>query len=223
MKSKSPPIRANPSMALREVLKFPDKRLRVVSKPITEVTDEIRELASDMLEVMYDEPGIGLAAPQVGEPVRLIVVDTEWTQEGGEKNPLILVNPEVHEPQGKIVWTEGCLSVPDFEAEVERAEKVILAARGTWTETTSGSKPKASRPSASSTRSITWTASSSSTASAGSSATCTCRSARSSSAGSSKRPAPPRRPDPTRGPSWPGPCASPSSGHPRFRFPPSNA
>ncbi len=115
-------------MALREVLKFPDKRLRLVSKPISEVTDAIRELANDMLEVMYDEPGIGLAAPQVAEPVRLIVVDTEWNQEDGEKNPLILVNPEVHEPQGKIAWTEGCLSVPDFEAEVERAEQVILQA-----------------------------------------------------------------------------------------------
>jgi peptide deformylase len=116
-------------MALREVLKFPDKRLRTVSEPIAEVTDEIRALANDMLEVVYDEPGIGLAAPQVGEPVRLIVVDTQWTQEGAERNPLVLVNPEVHDPQGRIIWTEGCLSVPDFEAEVERAEQVRLQAR----------------------------------------------------------------------------------------------
>jgi peptide deformylase len=116
-------------MALRDVLKFPDKRLRTVSQPIAEVTDEIRALANDMLEVVYDEPGIGLAAPQVGEPVRLIVVDTEWTQEGAERNPLVLVNPEIHDPRGRIVWTEGCLSVPDFEAEVERAERVRLQAR----------------------------------------------------------------------------------------------
>jgi peptide deformylase len=116
-------------MALREVLKFPDKRLRTVSRPIETVTDEIRALADDMLEIMYDEPGIGLAAPQVGEPVRLIVVDTEWTQEGAERAPLVLVNPEIHEPHGKIVWTEGCLSVPDFEAEVERAERVLLTAQ----------------------------------------------------------------------------------------------
>jgi len=116
-------------MALREVLKFPDKRLRTVSEPIAEVTDEIRALANDMLEVVYDEPGIGLAAPQVGEPVRLIVVDTQWTQDGAECNPLVLVNPEVHDPQGRIIWTEGCLSVPDFEAEVERAEQVRLQAR----------------------------------------------------------------------------------------------
>ncbi len=116
-------------MAIREVLKFPDNRLRGVSKPIVDVTDAIRELASDMLEVMYDEPGIGLAAPQVGEPVRLIVVDTEWNQEDAERNPLTLVNPEIHEPGGKLIWTEGCLSVPDFEAEVERAERVVLRAR----------------------------------------------------------------------------------------------
>ncbi len=116
-------------MALREVLKFPDNRLRGVSKPIDDVTDAIRELASDMLEVIYDEPGIGLAAPQVGEPIRLIVVDTEWNQDDAEQNPLTLVNPEIHEPQGKIIWTEGCLSVPDFEAEVERAERVVLRAR----------------------------------------------------------------------------------------------
>ena len=115
-------------MALRPVLKFPDKRLREVSKPIETVTDALRELAADMCEVMYDEPGIGLAAPQVGEPVRLVVVDTEWTDEDAERNPLILVNPQLVEPEGKVLWNEGCLSVPDFEAEVERAERIRMLA-----------------------------------------------------------------------------------------------
>jgi peptide deformylase len=115
-------------MALRDVLKFPDKRLREISEPIEEVTDEIRELARDMCDVMYDEPGIGLAAPQVGEPVRLIVVDTEWTQEDAERHPLVLVNPEITASEGEITWTEGCLSVPDFEAEVQRARRVRLVA-----------------------------------------------------------------------------------------------
>jgi peptide deformylase len=115
-------------MALREVLKFPDKRLREVSAPIDEITDEIRELAHDMLEVMYDEPGIGLAAPQLGESVRLIVVDTEWTGEDVDRNPLVLINPEITESEGKIVWNEGCLSVPEFEADVQRAESVRLHA-----------------------------------------------------------------------------------------------
>lgn len=115
-------------MALREVLKFPDKRLQGVSEPIRGITDEIRRLAADMLEVMYDEPGIGLAAPQVGEAVRLAVVDTEWTEPGTERSPLVLVNPEIVHRDGKIVWTEGCLSVPDFTADVERAERVTLRA-----------------------------------------------------------------------------------------------
>ncbi|MBW1688029.1 MAG: peptide deformylase [Deltaproteobacteria bacterium] len=115
-------------MALREVLRFPDRRLAEVSEPIEEVTDEIRVLAKDMLDVMYDEPGIGLAAPQVGETIRLIVVDTEWTEEDTEKSPLVLVNPEIVQRAGKLSWTEGCLSVPDFQAEVERAESVRLLA-----------------------------------------------------------------------------------------------
>jgi peptide deformylase len=70
-----------------------------------------------------------LAAPQVGEAIRLIVVDTQWTQEAAERNPLILVNPEIQNPEGKLIWKEGCLSVPGFEAEVERAERVKLLAR----------------------------------------------------------------------------------------------
>ena len=116
-------------MALREVLQFPDKRLREKSKPLTEITDEIRDLAHDMLDVMYDEPGIGLAAPQVGEPVRLIVVDTEWSNEDAEKNPRVLVNPEITAREGEITWTEGCLSVPDLQEDVERSEKVTLKAQ----------------------------------------------------------------------------------------------
>ena len=115
-------------MALREVLKFPDRRLQLVSRPVEWVTDDIRTLASDMCDVMYDEPGIGLAAPQVGAAVRLVVVDTEWTKDDAERSPLVLVNPEVSEPEGSVVWTEGCLSVPDFEAEVERAERIRLRA-----------------------------------------------------------------------------------------------
>jgi peptide deformylase len=115
-------------MAIREVLQFPDARLRRRSDPVEKITDELRELAADLLETMYDEPGIGLAAPQVGAPVRLAVVDTAWAEEGGERSPVVLVNPEIVEREGKIVWTEGCLSVPDFTAEVERAERVVMRA-----------------------------------------------------------------------------------------------
>jgi len=64
----------------------------------------------------------------VGEPVRLVVVDTDWTEEGAERRPTVLVNPEITHAEGRIVWTEGCLSVPDFTATVERAAKVVLRA-----------------------------------------------------------------------------------------------
>jgi peptide deformylase len=115
-------------MGLREVLQFPDRRLREVSKPVERVTYELRALAQDMLDVMYDEPGIGLAAPQLGVPVRLVVVDVAWTEEDGERDPRVLVNPEIVHAEGTITWNEGCLSVPDFQADVERAERVRLRA-----------------------------------------------------------------------------------------------
>lgn len=119
-------------MAKHELLLFPDPRLKQVSTPVKEITDEIRELASEMLEIMYDEPGVGLAAPQIGQFIRMVVVDTDWTQgeegEIGNRNPLVLINPEIVAEEGKITWEEGCLSVPDFSAEVERSARVTLKA-----------------------------------------------------------------------------------------------
>jgi peptide deformylase len=111
-------------MPLRPVLQFPDPRLKRKSEPVGEVTDAIRQLAADMIEVMYDEPGIGLAAPQVGEAIRMIVMDTDWTDEGGEKKPGVMINPEIVAREGEITWNEGCLSVPDFNADVERSARV---------------------------------------------------------------------------------------------------
>ena len=113
-------------MALREVLQFPHPRLKSVCEPVTDVTDILRQLARDMCEVLYYELGVGLASPQVGEEVRLIVVDTEWNEAGAERNPLILFNPELIRTEGQIVWNEGCLSIPDFTAEVERFERVAV-------------------------------------------------------------------------------------------------
>ena len=113
-------------MALREVVQFPDPRLKEVSKPITEVTDELRELARDMIDVMYDEPGIGLAAPQVGAQVRMFVIDTEWGDDEKGKNPTVVLNPEISDREGKITWEEGCLSVPDYQANVERDATITL-------------------------------------------------------------------------------------------------
>jgi len=111
-------------MPLRPVLQFPDPRLKRKSAPVAGVTDEIRALAADMIEVMYDEPGIGLAAPQVGEAIRLIVMDTDWTEEGAERKPGVMLNPEILAREGEITWNEGCLSVPDFTADVVRSARV---------------------------------------------------------------------------------------------------
>lgn len=113
-------------MPLREIVKFPDPRLKEVAKPITDVDDDLRELARDMIDVMYDEPGIGLAAPQVGASVRMFVIDTEWNEEGGEKSPMVVLNPEISERAGSITWEEGCLSVPDYVANVDRDATITL-------------------------------------------------------------------------------------------------
>jgi peptide deformylase len=112
-----------------EVLHFPDPRLKQVSAPVESVDDELRALAQEMLDVMYDEPGIGLAAPQVGHSIRLVVMDTEWSDEGKERKPAVIVNPEIVLREGRISWEEGCLSVPDYTAEVERAERVVVRYR----------------------------------------------------------------------------------------------
>ncbi len=113
-------------MALRDVIQFPDPRLKEISKPITLVTDELRELARDMIDVMYDEPGIGLAAPQVGASIRMFVIDTEWGDDEAEKSPTVVINPEISNREGRITWEEGCLSVPDYTANVDRDAAITL-------------------------------------------------------------------------------------------------
>lgn len=106
-------------MAIRDILTAPDTRLREVSKPVAAVTDEIRALMDDMLETMYEAPGIGLAAIQVGVPLRIVVMDLAGEDE--EPAPLFFVNPEIVDPSEDLaVYEEGCLSVPDFFEEVER-------------------------------------------------------------------------------------------------------
>ncbi|MFC2951334.1 peptide deformylase [Marinicaulis aureus] len=106
-------------MAIREILTAPDPRLREVSKPVDKVDDALRALMDDMLETMYDAPGIGLAAIQVGAPVRVIVMDLAGKDE--EPAPLYFVNPEILDPSEDMsVYEEGCLSVPEYFDEVER-------------------------------------------------------------------------------------------------------
>jgi peptide deformylase len=114
-------------MALREIIILPDKQLRLVSKPIEEVTPEIRRLADDMFETMYDAPGIGLAAIQIAQPVRLITMDlAKKTEEGETKpQPRVFINPEILSRSDDMsVYEEGCLSIPEYYEEVERPARV---------------------------------------------------------------------------------------------------
>jgi peptide deformylase len=112
-------------MAIRPILTVPDPVLKQVSKPVDAVTDETRALMDDMLETMYAAPGIGLAAVQIGVPLRVIVMDL--AKEGEPPEPRYFVNPELLEFDGdKQAYEEGCLSVPDFFDEVERPKRVKL-------------------------------------------------------------------------------------------------
>jgi peptide deformylase len=121
----------------REVLRFPDPRLRKKALSVSAVTPELQGLADDMLETMYAENGIGLAAPQVGESVRLLVIDTRPTDEDGHptdegmtdlerqvKQPIVIFNPEIIVAQEKTKYDEGCLSVPGYFESVERSRYI---------------------------------------------------------------------------------------------------
>ena len=112
-------------MALLEILKYPDPRLKEVSTPVEKVDGEIKKLVSDMLETMYDAPGIGLAAPQVNVLKRVIVLDVGRLSEEG-RHPLAFINPEIVSTEGETVFDEGCLSVPEYTAEVKRAEMIVV-------------------------------------------------------------------------------------------------
>jgi peptide deformylase len=106
-------------MAIREIISLPDKRLRLVSEPVDKITPEIRALAEDMFETMYDAPGIGLAAIQVAVPLRLITMDI--SKKEGERIPRVFINPEIlSKSEDFSVYEEGCLSIPEFYEEVER-------------------------------------------------------------------------------------------------------
>ncbi len=111
-------------MTTKPILLHPDPRLKKVCDPVQDVTDELRKLADDMLETMYDAPGIGLAAPQVGVLSRLIVMDCV-KEEGAAPQPMVLFNPEViAASEDTSVYEEGCLSIPEQFADVTRPKWV---------------------------------------------------------------------------------------------------
>lgn len=126
-------------MAILEVLKFPDPRLREVSKTVTDFTPSLKKFAADLLETMYAEKGIGLAAAQVGELKRMLVIDCRPRDTEGRysiedmtemeskvEQPLVIINPEIVKFEGKTTFDEGCLSVPSFFETVERHNYIEL-------------------------------------------------------------------------------------------------
>ncbi|WP_022939895.1 peptide deformylase [Psychromonas hadalis] len=109
-------------MALLEVLHFPDQRLRTVAKAVVQITPEIKTITENMLETMYDENGIGLAATQINIHLRIAVIDISEHRD----QPIILINPEIIEQSGEEESEEGCLSVPDTHADIKRNEFVTV-------------------------------------------------------------------------------------------------
>jgi peptide deformylase len=112
-------------MAILEILEYPDKRLRTIAKPVTEVTDKIRKIVDDMFDTMYEAPGIGLAASQVDVHQRIVTMDLSEDK----SEPLVFINPEVTVLDGELEsMQEGCLSVPGFYEEVTRIEHCLVKA-----------------------------------------------------------------------------------------------
>lgn len=116
-------------MALRPILLHPDPRLRAVCAPVGEVTERVRALAADMLETMYAAPGRGLAAPQVGEGVRLFVMDVDWKE--GAPAPVVAIDPEIVAASEEVAsGEEACLSIPERPVTVSRPAEVTMR----WTD-----------------------------------------------------------------------------------------
>jgi peptide deformylase len=115
-------------MAILPIVEVPDPRLRQISSPVEDVNDDVRALIADMFETMYAAPGIGLAAIQVGVPKRILVIDLqEPEEEDGDpvRDPRVFINPEIVKTSDQDVpYTEGCLSIPDQYAEVERPDHI---------------------------------------------------------------------------------------------------
>ena len=111
-------------MAVLEILKYPNPNLKKKSQPVEKIDPSLRQLVQNLVETLYAAPGVGLAAPQVGYLLRLVVIDV--TPVNQPKNLMVLINPEIISSEGECTWEEGCLSVPDFNEEVKRKKKVVV-------------------------------------------------------------------------------------------------
>jgi peptide deformylase len=115
-------------MALLRIRKFPDPVLKTAAKPVLNIDGDLNGFLDSMVQTMYAAPGVGLAATQVGDSRRVVVLDTDHQNPG--KHLLKLINPEIIEREGSIIWEEGCLSVVDYTADVKRSAKIHVRA---WT------------------------------------------------------------------------------------------
>jgi len=111
-------------MAILEIFQYPHPILKKKTQPIQKIDPAIRQLIQDMAETMYAAPGVGLAAPQVGHPLRLAILDV--TPANQAKSLVVLINPEIVVTEGECLWEEGCLSVPEYSEEVKRKKKVVV-------------------------------------------------------------------------------------------------
>ena len=114
-------------MAIRTILHYPDKRLRIAGAPVTDFGAAFQQLIDDMAETMYSAPGVGLAAPQIGESFRVFIVDVAGADDPSDFR--VFANPEFLERTGEIEWEEGCLSFPGVHETIDRAERVRVRAQ----------------------------------------------------------------------------------------------
>lgn len=113
-------------MAVREIVLYPNDVLTEPTEPVAVVNDEIRQLVQDLTDTMYDAPGVGLAAPQIGVLKRVAVIDVSRPDD--DRDLKVLINPEVVERSGSITWEEGCLSFPQLYEKIDRAHDVVVRA-----------------------------------------------------------------------------------------------
>lgn len=112
---------------IRPIVKYPSSVLKKISAPVTEMNAEVRQLIDDMFETMYAAPGVGLAAPQVGVSKRILVVDVGQVEDEKHKpDPKAIINPTITVKEGKIIWDEGCLSLPQLTVPMERHKKIVV-------------------------------------------------------------------------------------------------
>ncbi len=122
-------------MAIRKILHYPDKRLRIPGEPVTDFGPELQQLVEDMAETMYAAPGVGLAATQIGEAKQLFIIDVSHGE--GPTQLRVFINTQIVKLDGEVDWEEGCLSFPGVHQDIRRAERVKVRAQdrqGAWFE-----------------------------------------------------------------------------------------